>query len=332
MEKVADALKMVVPNSWLFSVVPKGISEHAKNVDALFWFLIFTCLILFLLIVVPMVLIVFRYRRKTKNQRAISQKDHNFWLESLWTFLPFIYLAILFVWGFKQFIDIYVAPNDAKNIHIIGQKWQWSADYIKEEINVAGSGVEIAVPVGKPIKLTMSSQDVIHSFFIPNLRIKQDVVPGRYTTMWFKADEVGEYPIFCAEYCGDLHSQMLAKLKVLPEDSFDSWVLDQKKADQAIPLEALGEKLYNKLGCIACHSIDASIKLAPSFKGVYGKKEELADGKFVTINDDYIKQKLLEPQKQTAKGFPPIMPTFQGRVSERDILGLIAYIKSLASP
>lgn len=332
MDGVSEILKMVVPVGWLFSVVPQGISEHAVKLDTLFWFLIITCFILFLLLIGPLVIIIFRYRRKSPLQRALSQKAHNFWLESTWTFLPFIYLAVLFVWGFEQFMDIYVIPHDAKDLHVIGQKWQWSVDYPKEEINIAGVGATIAVPVGEPIKLTMSSQDVIHSFYIPNLRIKQDVLPGRYTTLWFKADKEGEYPIFCAEYCGDLHSNMLAKLKVVPVADFTAWVEEQKGADQEMPLPALGEKLYNKLGCVACHSIDGTIKLAPSFKGIYGKKEELTDGTFVTVNDDYIRQSILNPQKQVTKGFAPIMPTFQGRVSERDILGLIAYIKSLTAP
>lgn len=331
MENLNELLKMIVPREWLFSVMPLGASAHASEIDYLYWFLIITCTILFLLLVAPMILIVIRYRRKTPNQRAESQKDHNFWLESLWTFLPFIYLAILFVWGFWQYMDMYVAPNDAKELRVIGQKWQWSVDYPEEEINVAGVGTTIAVPVDTPIKLIMSSQDVIHSFFIPNLRVKQDVVPGRYSTLWFKANRVGEYPVLCAEYCGDLHSQMLAKLVVMPRDAYDTWVESLKGADQAMPLPELGKKLYTKLGCVACHSTDGTLKLAPSFKGVYGKMEEMADGSKIKIDDNYIKTKVLEPQRHVAKGFPPIMPTFQGRVSERDISGLIAFIKSLSN-
>lgn len=329
MQKIDELLKMVLPVEWLFSVMPEGVSEHAKNVDYLYWFLIITCGILFLLVIVPLVLICIKYRRKTPDQKALSQKDHNFWLESLWTFLPFIYLAVLFVWGFYQFIDIYVAPHGAKELRVIGQKWQWSIDYPVEEVNVAGVGAEVVIPVDMPIKLIMSSQDVIHSFYIPNFRVKQDVVPGRYTTLWFKADKVGEYPILCAEYCGDLHSQMLARLKVVSPDDYAKWLDAQKAADQELPLPELGKKLYTKLGCLACHSIDGSPGIAPTFKNIYGKKEELTDGNVVTVNDDYIRQSILYPQKQVAKGYPPVMPSFQGRVSERDILGLIAFIKSL---
>ncbi len=331
MENLSELLKMVVPVDWLFSVMPEGVSEHAAALDTLFWFLIVTCGILFLLIVVPMIMISSRYRRRSPEQRAESQKDHNFWLESAWTFLPFIYLTILFVWGFYQFLDMYVAPNDAKELRVVGQKWQWSFDYSLEEISVAGAGVEVYVPVDTPIKLVMSSQDVIHSLFIPNLRVKQDVVPGSYSTLWFQANKVGIYPIFCAEYCGDLHSQMLAKLIVVSPDAFATWIDEQKAADQEMPLPDLGKKLYTKLGCVACHSTDGTPKLAPSFKGIYGKKEELTDGTFVIVNDDYIRQSILTPQKQVTKGYAPVMPTFQGRVSERDILGLTAFIKSLSN-
>lgn len=223
-----------------------------------------------------------------------------------------------------------MAPHDAKELRVIGQKWSWSVDYPKEEISVSGVGATIAVPINTPIKLVMSSQDVIHAFFIPNMRVKQDVVPGRYTTLWFKPDKLGEYPVLCAEYCGDLHSNMLAKLVVMTEGAYNTWVDEQKSQNQNIPLPELGEKLYTKLGCVACHSNDGSIKLAPSFKGIYGKTEELSDGKSVKIDDDYIRTKLLTPTKHTAKGYPQIMPSFQGRVSERDISGIIAYIKSLS--
>lgn len=331
MENLNQLLKMVVPREWLLSAMPVAASSHASQLDYLYWFLIISCGILFLLLIVPLAIISVRYRRKTPNQRALSQKDHNFWLESLWTFVPFIYLTVLFVWGFWQYMDMFVAPHDAKELRVIGQKWQWSIDYPTEEISVAGVGASVVVPVDTPIKLVMSSQDVIHSFFIPNLRVKQDVVPGRYSTLWFKADKVGEYPVLCAEYCGDLHSQMLAKLVVVPWADYQTWVDSQKAANQDIPLPELGKKLYEKLGCIACHSLDGTVRIGPSFKGIYGKMETFTDGSQGKIDDNYIKTKLLNPQQHVAKGFAPVMPTFQGRVSERDISGLIAYIKSLSN-
>jgi cytochrome c oxidase subunit II len=331
MDNLHELLKMVIPREWIFSVMPLAASIHADEIDYLYWFLIVTCGILFLLVVVPLGFILWRYRRKSMNQRALSQKDHNFWLESLWTFLPLIYLAVLFVWGFYQYLDMYVAPHNAMELRVIGQKWQWSIDYPKEEINVAGVGVTIAVPVNRPVKVVLASQDVIHSFYFPNGRTKADAVPGRYATLWFKADKIGEFPILCAEYCGDLHSQMLAKLVVMSDEDYQEWVDGIKAQSDNMPLPELGQKLIGKLGCTTCHSTDGSPKLAPSFKNLYGKMEELVDGTKVEINDNYISQKILTPQKTQAKGFPQIMPSFQGRVSERDISALIAVIKSLST-
>lgn len=329
MDNISELLKMVLPVDWLWSTMPVGASSQAAFIDELFWFLIVSCTLLFLLVVVPMGFILYYYRRKTPKQRALSQKDHNFWLESMWTFLPLIYLTVLFVWGFWQYMDLYVAPNDAMELKVVGQKWQWSVDYPKEDINVAGVGAMIAVPVNRPIKLVMASQDVIHSFFIPNMRVKQDVVPGRYSTLWFNPNLVGEYPIFCAEYCGDLHSQMMAKLVVMSEPDYARWIDEQKAANQDMPLAELGKKLYERtLGCIACHTTDGTIKIGPSFKGLYGKQEALADGRTLKVDDDYIRQKILTPTKTTTKGFAPVMPSFQGRASERDIMGLIAFIKT----
>ena len=233
-------------------------------------------------------------------------------MESLWTFLPFIYLTVLFVWGFWQYLGMYVPPHNAKELRVIGQKWQWTVDYPVEEISVAGNGTIVAVPINTPIKLVMASQDVIHSFFIPNLRVKQDVVPGRYSVLWFQADKLGEYPIFCAEYCGDLHSNMMAKLVVMEQEDYDRWVEQQKAQNQDIPLPELGQKLYTKLGCVACHSTDGTIKLAPSFKGIFGKKEELSDGTSMTIDDSYIRDKLLTPQNIRPKAIRKLCRHLKG--------------------
>lgn len=329
MDNISELLKMVLPVEWLWSVMPVGASSQSNAIDELYWFLIISCTFLFLLVVVPMGFIMFYYRRKTPNQRAKSQKAHNFWLESMWTFLPLIYLAVLFVWGFYQYMDMYVPPNDAMELRVVGQKWQWSVDYPKNDISVSGVGAVIAVPVNKPIRLVMASQDVIHSFYIPNMRVKQDVVPGRYSTLWFNPTKVGEYPIFCAEYCGDLHSQMMAKLVVMPEAAFSEWCDGIKSANSDMPLTELGKKLYEKtLGCIACHTTDGKINIGPSFKGLYGKTETLADGSKRKVDDDYIRQKILTPQKTTVSGFANVMPPFQGRVKEREISALIAFIQS----
>ena len=190
-------------------------------------------------------------------------------------------------------------------------------------------GTVIGVPLNKPIKLVMSSQDVIHSFSAPNFRVKQDVVPGRYTTMWFKADKLGEYPVFCTEYCGDQHSKMLAKIKVMTKNEFASWILSKKSSNLNFSPKALGEKLYKSKGCIACHSVDGSDGIAPSFKNIYGLRHLLVNGDLVKVDDNRIREKLLNPQINITKGFAPIMPTFKGQLSETEIIGIIEYIKSL---
>lgn len=333
MDNISELLNMIVPVDWLFSVMPVGASTQADAIDKLYWFLIVSCTLLFLLVVVPLGIIIFCYRRKTWNQRAKSQKAHNFWLESTWTFLPFIYLAVLFVWGFFQYMDMYVPPHDAMELRVVGQKWQWTVDYPKEEINVGGQGAVIAVPVNRPVRLVMASQDVIHSFFIPNMRVKQDVVPGRYSTLWFHPTKVGEYPVFCAEYCGDLHSQMLAKLVVMPEAAFASWNEEVKAANKDMPLREYGKILYEKkLGCIACHTTDGTIKIGPSFKDLYGKTETLTNGTTAKVDDKYIRHKILTPSTTTVKGFANVMPSFDKRndVKEREISALIEFIKSVS--
>ncbi len=334
MDNLNELLRMVVPREWLFSVMPVGASSHAHQIDYLYWFLIISCTILFLLLVVPMIWFVFKYRRKSPNQRATSQKDHNVWLEASWTFLPFIYLAVLFVWGFWQYMDMYVAPHDSKELKVMGQKWNWSVDYPEEGINVSGLGAEIAVPADIPIKLVMTSQDVIHSFYVPNLRVKQDVVPGRYSTLWFQANQVGVYPILCAEYCGNLHSQMFAKLLVLPRPAYDKWIEDRKAADNGLPPAELGKKLYSRKGCVACHTVDGNKHIGPSFKDLWGKSEEFEKGPSQIIDDKFIMNKLLNPQSTIAKGYvapgaPSPMPKVA--ITANEIAAISAYIKSLSN-
>jgi cytochrome c oxidase subunit 2 len=216
-----------------------------------------------------------------------------------------------------------------KNLRVIGQKWNWTVQYPEEDISVSGQGVEIGIPLGQPVQLVMSSQDVLHSFFVPNFRVKQDVVPGRYTTLWFEATEVGEFPVFCAEYCGDAHSNMMAKIKVMPVEEYKAWVEKIKGANSKLSPKELGQKLYTSKACNACHTVDGSPKIAPSFKGIYGKMEALEGGGSVKVDDNYIRESILEPHAKLAKGFPPVMPTFKGQLSEIEINGLIEFIKSL---
>jgi cytochrome c oxidase subunit 2 len=316
-----------VPHAW--SHLPEAASTHAEHVDWLFYYLGITGIILFLLVVGPMILFAFRYKRKHVGQRALSQKDHNTKLEVAWTVIPVIYLAVLFHWGFVGYTKIYEAPVNAKQLRITGKKWDWSVQYPDEDGNVeeGGVGMTLVVPVNQPVQLTMKSLDVIHSFFIPNFRVKQDVLPDRYTQLWFEATEIGEYPVFCAEYCGNSHSNMMAKIKVVSQENYQDW-LDKKKNEGVgkSPAE-LGASLYKSKGCNVCHSVNGTPGVAPSFKGLYGHKVELADGTTPVADDTYIRKSIVEPNSQIVKGFAPVMPKIA--ISEKEIVAIIEFIKTL---
>ena len=320
-------MKLPVLSQWGWMSDPA--SDYANDFNSVFYFLMWTGLGLFLLVVVPMFWFAIKYRRKNEHQKALSQIDHNHTIETIWTLLPIVYLAVCFVWGFLGYLNVTTIPMDSKELRVIGQKWNWTVQYPDEDISVSGQGAVIGVPLGQNIKLTMSSQDVIHSFFLPNFRIKQDVLPGRYSTLWFNASEVGEFPVFCAEYCGDSHSNMLAVLKVMPPDEYATWVDSVKNANNKLSPKELGAKLYQSKACVTCHSIDGSTRIGPSYKGLYGTMAELESGAKVKVDDNFIRDHLLTPTKTPIKGYPPIMPSYQGQLSEADINGLIEFIKSL---
>lgn len=329
MQSLNELLSLRVPTTGLWGWAPVAASFEAQRWDTLFTFLLLTCTGLLALVVVPMAVFVARYRRRHPDQRATDQTDHNTWMELAWTALPLLYLVGVFTWGFYQFLDLRVSPSGAKQLRVIGQKWQWTAVYEDEGFEVGGQGATFGVVVGQPVKVILSSQDVIHSFFIPNLRIKQDTVPGRYTTLWFTPTLTGEFPILCAEYCGAQHSLMVAKLKVMAQEDYDTWADAVRQADQSLSPTQLGEKLYAKKGCIACHTVDGSPKIGPSFKGLYGIRQPLAKGGEIVLDDNGLRQFILQPQE--IPGYPAVMPSYQGQVSEKEIAALIAYIKSLST-
>ncbi|MDA0712457.1 MAG: cytochrome c oxidase subunit II [bacterium] len=329
MDSIKELLSMKLPVASSFSWLSEAASETTRAVDWTFYFLIWSCIGLFLLVIVPVFWFAFHYRRKKVGPKALSQiADHKI-LELSWTLIPCVYLFFLFYWGFLGFVDLYTIPIEAKNLRVVGQKWNWTVQYPDEDISVSGQGAEIGVVLDQPVQLTMSSQDVIHSFFVPNFRVKQDVLPGRYTTLWFQPNKVGVYPVFCTEYCGDQHSSMLAKIKVMPQNEYDEWLAKNKNENNDLPPSELGLKLYAQKACNACHSVDGTPRIGPSFKGIYGHKTELSNGSSVLVDDNYIRESILDPQIKIVKGYPPVMPTFKGQLSETEINALIEYIKSL---
>jgi len=309
---------------------PEAASTFASGVDNPFLMVFWLSVIFFVPILVVIAIFLVRYRRKTADQQALAQITHNTKLEIIWSVIPLILLIIIFWWGFNGYLKMSVPPKDSLEVRVTARKWSWSFNNLQDVIETTG---ELVVPVNQPVKLIMSSDDVVHSLYIPNMRVKKDVVPNRYTTLWFEAVRTGNFQIFCTEYCGDGHSSMLAVLRVLSESDYDRWVLAQKKKmQQVLPLNELGEISAQKYGCLACHSVDGNSGVGPTWKDVYGSKRLLADGSSVTVDDNYIRESITNPSAKVVKGYPPAgMPVFAGKVSDKELAGLAEYIKTLGN-
>jgi cytochrome c oxidase subunit 2 len=304
--------------------MPPGASTVARHVDWLFNFILAISVFFFLLIVVVMVLFVIRYRRRT-GVGAEASSTHHTGLELTWTIIPVILVTVIFFFGFKGYLDMSTAPVNAYEVLVDGQKWNWSFTYPNGYVDS-----NLHVPVDRPVRLVMTSADVIHSLYVPAFRIKQDVVPGRYSKAWFEATAPGEYQLFCAEYCGTSHSGMIALVVVHPPGEFETW-LEQASNFLATmtPVDA-GHKLYQVRGCQQCHSVDGTAKVGPSLLGVFGHVQPLADGSSVTVDENYIRESMLEPMAKVVAGYEPVMPTYQGRLKDPEIMAIIEYLKSLS--
>ena len=302
--------------------MPPQVSTVAHNVDWLFNFILAISVFFFVLIVAVMVVFVIRYRRR-EGVGAEASPSHNLPLEMTWTGIPVVIVIVIFFFGFKGYLDMATPPANAYEILVEGQKWKWSFSYPNGYIDE-----NLHVPVNRPIQLVMSSQDVIHSLYVPAFRVKRDVVPGRYAKVWFEATEPGEYDLFCAEYCGTGHSDMLAHVIVHPPGEFEAWL---EKASNFLetmsPVDA-GRKLFQVRGCAQCHSMDGSAKTGPTLLDVFGSQVKLSNGTTVTVDENYIRESILEPAAQVVAGFEPVMPTFQGRLKDAEIMAIIEYLKA----
>ena len=306
--------------------MPEAGNQYANRVDSLYYFLLVVSLISCVLVIGGMIYFVVRYKRQSDFDQT-PYISHNNTLEFLWSFIPFIIFMIVFVWGFVLFREAQTAPNNSFEVHVYGRQWAWEFAYKSGKATTN----EIVVPVGRPVKLIMTSKDVLHSFFIPALRIKQDVIPGRYTTLWFEAEKIGDYQVFCTEYCGAKHSGMLATLKVLSLEAFEEWLADDPmKEYDGLPLAVRGEKVAQKKACIACHDFKSEENgpLAPGLKNLIGKKRESSDGASWIADEDYIRESLKYPQKKVVAAYAgkaamPVIP-----LNEEEITWLIEYIKS----
>jgi cytochrome c oxidase subunit 2 len=302
--------------------LPKQSSTVAQHVDhawnAVYWVAVF----FFVLVITTMAVFVWRYRRKKEGEQT-SAVDHNTRLEVLWTLIPLAILMGLFAIGLRGYIDAAVAPAEAIEVHVTAQKWAWSFTYPN-----GTTTAELGVPKDKPVKLVMSSTDVVHSLFIPEFRIKQDVVPGTYTSIWFQATEAKEVALLCTEYCGTGHSDMMAKVIVMEPPQYQEWLDAHGDGGNKPPAER-GKMLFATKACAGCHSLDGSRIVGPSMKGIYGRTEDLADGASVKVDDNYIRESILVPTAKIVKGYAPSMPTFQGVLKDKDIDAIIAYLKTV---
>jgi cytochrome c oxidase subunit 2 len=305
--------------------LPAAKSTFAGRVDSAFYVIYWICVFFFILIVTMAALFVIKYRRRGNVIAVEESSHHNTILELTWSGIPLIMALAIFVMGFRGFIDLRTPPRDSYQISVTAQKWAWSFTYpngYEDEV--------LHVPAGKPVKLVMTSRDVLHCLFIPHFRTKQDVVPGRYTTLWFQADAPDTLPIFCAEFCGTKHSQMLTQVIVHEPAAFDAWMLKAADWIKDMPPAQAGAIVYKKKGCNQCHSIDGSGGIGPTFQGAFGSRRRFTDGSAAAVDENYVRESLLNPKAKVLTGYDPVMPTFQGRLKESEMAALIAYLKSLS--
>ena len=292
------------------------------QVDALYIFLIAISLFFSLLIAGLIIYFAVKYRRRSADDRP-KEVHGSIILELVWTIIPLGIALFIFAWGAMIYFQMRRPPASSMDVYVVGKQWMWKFQHTsgRREIN------ELHIPVGRPVKLTMATEDVIHSFFVPAFRVKYDVVPGKYRTMWFEATKPGKYRLFCAEYCGTKHAGMTGSIIAMESDEFQTWL----SGGPQLSVVASGEKLVQELGCVTCHKQQPDSR-GPSFHGIFGKEIQMQDGSTVTVDENYLRESILNPQVKLVSGYQPIMPTYQGLVTEEGLMQIIAYIKTLNAP
>lgn len=305
---------MQTPYLW-----PVSASSHSSEVDALYGFLVGVSVFFTLGIIAALVLFSVRYRRRPGH--VASRIEGSLPLELLWTGIPLVIVLFIFAWGTKLFFEVSVPPEEAMQFQVTGKQWMWKIRHPtgQSEIN------SLHVPAGQKVVLTMISEDVNHSFYVPAFRVKKDVVPGLYSTLWFEATKVGTYHLFCAEYCGTKHSEMIGQVVVMDPAEYQTWL--EGRPSEKDPVAA-GALLFQNLRCDTCHNATSGAR-GPDLAGRFGGEVALNDGQKVRFDERHVRESILEPGKRLAAGFQPLMPSYQGQVSESDVLALIAYLKSL---
>ena len=301
------------------ALFPREASTIAPYMDALYFFLLGMTVTGVILVGAIVTTFSLRYR-KSKSPVA-TQIEGSTLLEATWTIIPLGIFLVAFVWGALLYFRIYTPPANAMNIYVVGKQWMWKAEHPggQHEINA------LHVPTGQPIQLTMISQDVFHSFSIPEFRIKREVIPGRYSTVWFQATTPGEYHLFCTQYCGTNHSVMIGTITVLSPSDYKKWT---EESTSGMSLAQNGERLFASMGCNACHSGNAAAR-GPNLAAVYGSKLQLTNGSSVLVNEAYLRDAILNPSQHVTAGYAPIMPTYQGQISEDGLIDIVEYLKTL---
>lgn len=300
---------------------PEQASTFAKDVDSLYLFIVATSAIFALGVTVAVIAFGIIYRRKHAGEVG-ARIEGNLPLELLWSIIPTMISMVMFGWGASTYFQMRTPPAEAMTVYAVGKQWMWKFQHPEgqREIN------ELHVPVGKPVRVTITSEDVIHSLYFPSFRTKMDAIPGRYTQLWFEATKVGTYHIFCTEYCGTNHSGMIGSVVVMEPTEYQAWLAGGTSEGT---LAERGEKLFTELACNTCH-LDTGLGRGPSLKDIVGKQAELADGSSVLIDEGYLRESIMNSQAKIVKGYQPLMPAFQGLINEDNLVSLVEYIKSLS--
>jgi cytochrome c oxidase subunit II len=306
--------------------MPVQATDQAAGIDWLYYGTVGLSAFWFLVITVAVVYFCIKYRARP-GHKAQPSSDHNDALEITWTIVPSIIVVVLFVLGWRNYVDLVTPPRNALEIQVRAQKWNWQ--FTHSDGTRAITDDELHVPLNTPVRLVMTSSDVLHSFFVPAFRVKMDVIPKRFTTVWFRATRPGTYRLYCSEYCGRDHSLMKTRVTVHPAGGYENYLKAQIERQMDMPPEELGRELYTMRGCLACHTLDGTPSTGPSFKGLYGSEQRMADGQTVTADENYISESILDPMAKIRAGYQPVMPPYAGQLSEKEIEGLIAFIKSL---
>jgi cytochrome c oxidase subunit 2 len=307
------------------SIFPPRASTTAGQVDALYMYLVLVSGLMCLLIFLAVFIFAIKYRRKSPDERPKAIHG-SMMLEITWSVIPFLAMLVMFAWGTKLYFQNYTPPRfGTLDIYVTGKQWMWKVQYPNgvREIN------ELHVPTGRPVKLILASEDVIHSFFIPAFRLKHDVVPGSYQTYWFEATKTGRYHLFCAEYCGTNHSEMTGWVTVMDPAEYETWLAGGTAGES---MQQAGERLFQQYGCLNCHVLDQEGR-SPSLRNVFGHSVQLENGRTVIADEPYIRESILNPNAKIVKGYKRnVMPVFQGQIGEDGLLPLMVYIKSLSQP